>query len=49
MIKIHVLYVSGIKETHNLIDKGNLWLTYLLTDLKKDKKVLRAFALRETV
>jgi hypothetical protein len=49
MIRVHVFYASGTKTTYDLVDRGDAWLTELLTNAKKQKGILRAFALREIV
>jgi hypothetical protein len=49
MIRIHVFYASGTKQTYDLVDRGDAWLIQLLIGAKKQRNVLRAFALREAV
>ena len=49
MIRIHVLYKSGTKQTYDLVYKGDVWLTQFLINARKQRGILRAFALRETV
>jgi hypothetical protein len=49
MIRIHVFYESGTKTTYDLIDRGDVWLKGFLISAKKQKGILRAFALREAV